>query len=281
EPYLPKVQQRPDLLITPDYHQQSAIEFQCSPISAEKLSERNNGYEHEKIQPIWIPQTPDKVVKKGIQKVSLSKNLQQFISASNHHIYIMTYNPNVRQFFYLSNLIYLHGNSFISKVQALPLTSQKFPFYIPKPVTKPEFKQFLLIYQQVKHNYLQARVLLSRSGVNDVLLRSAYELRMNLHALPNYIGIPIKGSEALNVFSIDWQIAVFYFVHTTQISIQQMKGQSIYYFLKWARLPETRSAYEAVFHYCRMLDALSIEHPYQAIQEENLITQIYTHFLAI
>jgi len=281
EPYLTNIQQRPDILLEDSTQEPVAIEFQCSPISSESLVSRNNGYKFEKISPIWIPNTPDHIVKKGIQKITLSKNYQQFQLTSNHHPYLMTYNPTVRQFFYLSNIMFLHGNTFLSKVQALPLTDQKFPFYIPKPITKNEYKQFLLINQQVKHNYLQARVLLSRSGVNDVLLRSAYELRMNLNELPNYIGIPLKGSEALKVFSIDWQLALFYFSQTTQIEISRMKGQTIDYFLKWARFPETKNAHEVVFTYCRLIENLSVQHVYQTIQDEKLLKVLYNHFLAM
>lgn len=281
EPFLPSIQQRPDILFNNHNHQPVAIEFQCSPISSDILCTRNSGYERENISPIWIPNTPDKIVRKGIQKISLSKNYQQFKLDSKHHPYIMTYNPTVRQFFYLTNLMYLHGNTFISKVQALPLSNQKFPFYIPKSLTKNEFKQFFLINQQVKHNYLQARVLLSRNGVNDLLLRSAYELRMNLHELPNYIGVPLKGSEALKVFSVDWQLALFYFLYTTKIDLNRMKGQTIYYFLKWARLPESRNAYKVVYNYSRLLEEVEVQHSYQTIQDEKLLKGLYYHFLAL
>lgn len=281
EPYLPNVKQRPDLLLDGNTTQRIAIEFQCSPISIEKLIHRNKGYKREDILPIWIPITPDKIVKKGIQKVTLSKNLQQFKEVESNHPYIMSYNPKVRQFFYISNQVHLHGNRFISKVQTIPLTSQKFPFYLPKPLTKEEFSQYWQIHQQTKHNYLQTRVLFSKSGLNDLLLRSAYELRMNLHLLPNYIGVPLKGSEVLKLSCIDWQLALFYFIHLTKTELRHMKGQTLYYFLKWARLPESRIAYEAVSNYCSILEELSIQHPYQTIEDEKLLTVLYNHFLAM
>lgn len=281
EPYLPSLQQRPDILLEGNLAKRIAIEFQCSPISSEKLNNRNDGYKRVDILPIWIPSTPDKIVKKGIQKIRLSKNHQQFQAFKNRHPYIMTYNPKVRQFFYFSNLIHLHGNSFISKIQTIPLENQKFPFYIPKPITKEEFNHFWLIYQQTKHNYLHARVLLRRSGLNDLLLRSAYELRMKLQSLPNYIGVPLKGSEDLKVSCIDWQLSLFYFIHKTGIELHHMKGQTLYSFIKWARLPEVKFSYEIVRNYCSILEDLSIQHPYQKIEDEKLVAILYNHFLAI
>ena len=281
EPYLPSIQQRPDILIEDNTEKRFAIEFQCSPISQERLIERNNGYDGESISPIWIPDTPNDIVRKGIQKISLNKTNRQFLTSSKQHPYLMTYNPTVRQFFYISNLIYLQGNRFICKVQTIPITNQKFPFYLPKPLNQNEFQQSLLINDQVKHNYLQRRVLLSRSGVKDILLRSAYELRLNLNALPNYIGIPLRGNEELQVYSVDWQLAIFYFIHLTKIELRHMKGQTIYYFLKWAKLPQTQRANDVVFRYCRLLEELSIQHFYQSIHEEKLLEVLYNHFLAI
>ncbi|PYF06526.1 competence protein CoiA [Ureibacillus chungkukjangi] len=281
EAYLPSIQQRPDILLQDQNKKQFAIEFQCSPISQERLIERNEGYASEKISPIWIPNTPSNIVKKGIQKISLTKNHQQFLLSSEHHPYLMTYNPAVRQFFYISNLIFLQGNRFISKVQAIPIDHQKFPFYLPRPLTQNEFKQYLLINNQEKHKYLQDRVLLSRRGVKDILLRSVYELRLNLHALPNYIGIPLVGNDEFQVFSVDWQLAIFYFIHINQIELRHMKGQTIFYFLKWASLPQNERAKNVVQQYCRILEELSIQHSYQSIQEEKLLEVLYNHFLAI
>ena len=281
EAYITNIQQRPDILLKDDDNSMFAIEFQCSSISQESLIRRNTGYREENISPVWIPNTPTNITRSGIQKISLSKNVQQFTLCSKHHPYIMTYNPTVRQFFYISNLIFLQGNSFLSKVQTISVTHQQFPFYIPKPITPNEFKQFLLIYKQVKHNYVQKRVLLSRSGVNDIFLRSAYELRLNLLSLPYYIGIPLIGNEELQVFSVDWQLALFYFVYTTKIELRHMKGQTIYYFLRWAKLPETSRAKDVVSEYCRLLEELSVQHSYQSIHEKKLFDVLYNHFLAI
>ncbi|HWK22472.1 MAG TPA: competence protein CoiA family protein [Ureibacillus sp.] len=280
ESYLPNIKQRPDVLLK-EKNQQFAIEFQCSPISKERLTERNSGYKVEGIAPIWIPNTPAKIIKKGIQKISLNKNYQLFKLAPHTHPYIMSYNPIMQQFFYISNLMFLQGNSFISKVQTIPLENQRFPFYEPKQITISEFKQFFLIYQQVKHNYLKRRVLLSRTGVNDLLLRSAYELRMDLNTLPNYIGIPIKGSEILKEFSVDWQLALFFYIYTTKIEINNLSGQTIYDYLKWARMPVVKEAFEAVNNYCKLLKKLSVKHSYQTIQEHKLMEVLYTHFLAL
>lgn len=52
EVYLPTIQQRPDLLLT-YFHQRIAMEFQCSPLSCERLIERNNGYRKLGLGFVW------------------------------------------------------------------------------------------------------------------------------------------------------------------------------------------------------------------------------------
>ncbi|WP_137597150.1 competence protein CoiA [Paucilactobacillus kaifaensis] len=51
EVYLPKIKQRPDLLIKIN-GQSVALEYQCSPISLQRLQERNVGY-HKLKMPVW------------------------------------------------------------------------------------------------------------------------------------------------------------------------------------------------------------------------------------
>lgn len=50
---IPAINQRPDILIT-RAHQRIAIEYQCSPISQQRLDERNAGYRQQHITVIWI-----------------------------------------------------------------------------------------------------------------------------------------------------------------------------------------------------------------------------------
>ncbi|MFP3919695.1 competence protein CoiA family protein [Lysinibacillus telephonicus] len=281
EPYLQNLKQRPDLLIKEGGHR-FAVEFQCSPISLEKKEQRNTGYERDFISPIWIPAQPvNKEFQEGIMKISLPKQLQQFILSSNQQQYIMLYDPTMRQFIYLSNLMFLRGNYFISKVQALPITNQKFPFYLPKVITRKEFSQYVWLYHAYTHNYLKSRVLLSRKGVNDLFLRSIYELRLNIQTLPKFIGVPVQESDAISLYTVEWQAALFYFLHIQQLQLSNMNNQAINYFLKWASLPETKRTVCAVKNYCCILQSLSINHPHQPCLEMELTNQLYSHFLAI
>ncbi|MDC3425433.1 competence protein CoiA [Aquibacillus sp. 3ASR75-11] len=53
EPFLPSIQQRPDLLLSIQ-NKRIAIEYQCARIPAETFKKRNIGYKKCNIHPIWI-----------------------------------------------------------------------------------------------------------------------------------------------------------------------------------------------------------------------------------
>lgn len=57
EAYLPQIAQRPDLLLT-EKDRRVAIEFQCSPLSLERLRERNAGYRQCGISFHWLLGAP-------------------------------------------------------------------------------------------------------------------------------------------------------------------------------------------------------------------------------
>lgn len=60
EEYLPNISQRPDLLV---FHngRQTVIEFQCSPLSIKRLTERNTGYRQLNLDFYWYLGSPYKV----------------------------------------------------------------------------------------------------------------------------------------------------------------------------------------------------------------------------
>lgn len=58
EVYLSEIQQRPDILLSKEDGTQIALEFQCSPLSIERLMQRNQGYKQLHIQVWWILGAP-------------------------------------------------------------------------------------------------------------------------------------------------------------------------------------------------------------------------------
>lgn len=280
EPYLKDIQQRPDLLIVKN-NTAYAIEFQCSPINGERFLERNQGYAQKEIVPIWIPLTPIQKVKQSrFQKITISHQLQLFRNGPNQLKYIMSYHPSTKQFYYFSNLLHLNGISFISKISRIPLLQQHFPFYQPKPLTTDEFSFIYKAYHQFIKEFLQRRVLLSRKGVNDLFLRSLYELRLNFQELPNFLRVPVFGSEVMKECTVEWQTELLYFIRLNGIKIHAVNEQMIKDFFQWSGRADTDGAVQTVFQYVELLNELAIEDEKCPVKERHLEEVLYSQFLA-
>ena len=281
ESYLPTLKQRPDLLVMMKNGKCIVIEFQCSTISKEYLLSRNKGYQSENIQPIWIPSTPPrKNLSTGMLKISLSEQLQQFVQTTQNQRYLLTYNPHQQQFIYFTNLLHIKDNLYLTKVQNLPLEKQLFPFYQPKNLKRNEFLHYYKTYLVSKENFLNYRLLISKKGINDLFLRSVYELRLSLSSLPPFLGLPLKGNESLKMFAVEWQTALFYFAHVNKLEIDLLDKRAIQYFLDWAKLSNTNESIALVLDYCKLLKQIEIQHVYSSMKPVNLIDLLYTQFLA-
>ncbi|TQE91362.1 hypothetical protein FKZ59_05115 [Ureibacillus terrenus] len=281
ESYLPELRQRPDLLVNKN-DSIYAIEFQCSPIHHKRLMERNQGYLQKKIMPIWIPLTPVNKLNgtKGFQKVTLPHQLQQFACGENGPKFLMTYDPLSKQFVYLSNLIHLKGITFFSKVIPLPLFRQHFPFYLPKSYSTDEFSKVLKAYHLFIKHFLRSRVLLSRKGVNDLFLRSVYELRLNLEHLPSFLGVPICGNEALKVCAVEWQTELMYFIGLCGIKVHAINRAVISDFFRWSNRICTEDALLPVLRFVRLLQELGVENAESSVKQPQLEELLYRQFLA-
>lgn len=279
EPYLPHIQQRPDLLITKDdilY----AIEFQCSKIAAPIFERRTKGYFDAKIHPVWILHTPNDTFKSpGLTKISINHSNAQFIQTYKKQHYLITYDVQSEAFYYVSNLIPIQGLQYFGVVQALPLMQQQFPFLIPQVITKKTFQQIFLQNIHKRNLMLHSRLLLSRKGVNDLFLRAVYELGCTIQTLPHFIGIPILFSQ-LEISNVEWQMLLFYFLHIHQLTPQKMHEKSVPYFLQWAKLSEGAQMCDAVVQYLQLLKSLSIEGVHSAILDEQLIEKLYAKLVA-
>ena len=59
------------------------------------------------------------------------------------------------------------------------------------------------------------------------ILRSNYELRFTLTAMPDYVGVPVKDAEAIPMFSIEWQTIFLYFCRRFQLKPHELGERTI------------------------------------------------------
>ena len=281
EPYLPQIRQRPDILISKD-GRQFAIEFQCSKIPFSLFQQRTNGYVAANITPIWIVHTPNDTFKmRGLTKISINHTNAQYMQTYKKQRFLITYDVRSEMFYYVSNLIHVHRLQYFGVVQALPLFSQQFPFLIPQRMTKPIFQQVYLRFIKYRDAYIHHRLLLSKKGVNDRFFRAVYELELTSSRLPNFIGISVRNTHLFEVFCVEWQVQLFYFMKCHQLTPQSMNIKAIPYFLQWANLEQTEQARDAIEHYLAILKQLNVKNVHENVSQKKIYEILYNELVAI
>ena len=259
EAYLPKISQRPDLLVR---HKRNtfAIEFQCSVIPIDQIEKRNVGYLRLKIPSIWLLRTPPNISMNtiGISIIKLSKFMQAFIkNLPSSGATIITYEPKTARFIYISQLVHISGSSFLAKIRALSIEQQTFPFVQLKMLTKKEREEYWNLFQFKRSRYLQNRIQFSPFGVNDRFLKHCYENNIRPEELPRHIGFPIKHSETIQAYLVEWQLALIYALKQQHVDIQSITENWIESFiLGQCKVTDFDKAKAVIARYCRFLQSL-------------------------
>lgn len=280
EPYLPQIQQRPDLLLT-NNSTQYAIEFQCSQLSFERFRERTNGYLSTNIIPIWIVSAPiEKLQYTGLQKIAINHTMAQYVQKNKGQHFLITYDVKSMSFYYISNIIHLNKLQYLAVIQTLPIKIQQFPFLIPEKICREKFEQLFFKILQFRNDYMRPRLLFSKKGVNDRFLRALYELRLTIDSLPNFLGIPINITNAFDEYCIEWQVQLFYFLKSHQLTPMTMNLKAINYFLQWAHIDVTKERKREVQQYLALLKQLKIEFINENVDKEQIIQTLYSELVA-
>lgn len=197
EAHIPMIQQRPDIL-----YDDIAIEFQYSRLSKERFDERNAGYAKAGLKPLWIPYSTLKLG--GVQRISLPNDLQKYIQND----ILIAYHPDSERFIYYTSLIHVSKATFLTKIVTLPMNLQTFPFRIPLSPTYDEFKRYMILWQAYRTRMIQYYIRYRR-GVQDSLLKFAYDHRLTLTDLPPFIGVPTD-FQYEHDFALEWQMVYYY-----------------------------------------------------------------------
>ena len=276
EPYITFLSQRPDLLIH-DQNETYAIEFQCSTIDSDLLMKRNSGYVQNGMRPFWVLNTPLKYVQETdrITIVSLTKFEQQFI-VNDDYDYLLTFHPKTNTFYYFAHLLHLQNNQFITKIKRLPIHHQMFPFIKPKKVAFPQFLSMLKLYKKKTQTYVENKIYTSQKGVNDILLRSIYELKLNRFNMPLFLGIPTKHAMSMKMAAVEWQTALFYYCQLHSKDISQLSKYDIEQFIAWLKLERSDEKIIAISSYVEFLKGLDIDGIKEGKHEIQVFEKLYT-----
>ena len=280
EPYLPQLRQRPDLLISQN-SKSYAIEFQCSSIANDLFRQRTTGYQKANITPIWLLHTPEKYKMHGIVKISINHTHAQFVQQYKNQKFLVTYDVNSETFYYASNLIHVHSRQYFAYIKILPIHRQHFPFYLPEKITIEKFQLLLTHFKQYRDRYLHPRLLLSKRGINDQFLRALYELKLATTNLPIFLGIPVRNTNAFDIYCLEWQVQLFYFMKCHELTPATINVNAIPYFFEWIQMEQTNNRRQAVAHYLNILRQLEIRNVQESIDSKQLFLILYDELVAI
>ena len=181
EAWLPKLQQRPDLLVTTVEGNQIAIEYQCSPISYGDLLKRTSGYEQNGYQVIWLC-GPNYQLKKRLKNshyLFLRHHKRRF-----HFLYFDSHSGDLYVYDYIH---YNHYNHLVAVCYRYSLTSLSWQVF--KNLYQTGSKRACSKQQDKKRYYLSNKkrmALLRQQGdENKAFLEQLYCNRHPLAELPN------------------------------------------------------------------------------------------------
>ena len=281
EAYLPKISQRPDLLVR-NKRNTFAIEFQCSVIPIDDIEKRNVGYLRIKIPSIWLLRTPPTIPMNapGISVIKLSKFIQAFMknlpSSGNT---IITYDPTTAKFIYISQLIHISGTSFLAKIRALSIEQQTFPFAQIKILTKEEREDYWNLFQYKRLKYLQNRIHSSPFGVKDRLLKLCYENKIRPEDLPLHIGFPIQDSQVIQAHLVEWQLALISALRQLHIQVNDITETWIESFIlmqcKFTDLVKAKAVITCYCHFLHMLDYNSVNPINSIVVSESKLLELF------
>jgi competence protein CoiA len=259
EAYLPKISQRPDLLVR-NKRNTFAIEFQCSVIPIDDIEKRNVGYLRLKIPSIWLLRTPPNIPMNAtsISVIKLSKFIQAFMkNLPSSGATIITYDPTTAKFIYISQLIHISGSSFLAKIRALSIEQQTFPFAQIKILTKEEREDYWNLFQYKRLRYLRNRIQSSPFGVKDRLLKLCYENKIRPEDLPLHIGFPVQDSQVIQAHLVEWQLALISALRQHHIQVRDITETWIESFiLTQCKFTDLVKAKAVITCYCRFLHML-------------------------
>lgn len=285
EAFLPKISQRPDLLVK-NKRNTFAIEFQCSVIPADDVEKRTAGYLRLKIPAIWLLRTPKniQVISKGISLIKLSKFMQLFIgNQSSSGDTIITYDPSTANFFYMSHIIHIGGSSFISKIARLSLKQQTFPFAQVTPLSKDEIEGYWNLFLFKRLRFLKNRIRVSSLGVKDRFLKQCYENKLRPEDLPLFIGFPIKDSQVIQGHLVEWQLALISALGQYHLHIQDVSDDWLDYFIMTqCKVTDLAKAISVMRRYCRflqMLDNNVIASPSKTSVSESILFELFEQLI--
>src|SRR5699024_6579963 len=201
EAYIPKIKQRPDLLLTVK-NKQIAIEFQCATIDSRTIIQRNKGYKRANIIPIWILGA-NLFKRKSSYHFQTSRFITSFIHRFSHHYptTLFFFCPHSEQLSLVQDIIPTSSHRAIAKQCFIPLNKATFyHLFLKQYFTNEElysiWREELRLFRLGKRNNF---------GSDRAWRIWLYEQGLHIDHVPTHIYLPIRSQYTMKVPLWRWQ----------------------------------------------------------------------------
>ena len=159
------------------------------------------------------------------------------------------------------------------------MSKQIFPFARPKVPTSIDMQQYFDLFEIMRRKFLNSRIFVNRSGINNSFLQRCYELRIIPSELPGWIGIPIRTHKNFSEHPCEWQLAFVYFVEQERGRFSELSIGDIRQFVRRFEGP-FQEQLEACIEYRDFLLAMRIDSLNDCANfDERLIKPYLSHCL--
>ncbi|UJL47629.1 hypothetical protein KFZ58_07125 [Virgibacillus sp. NKC19-16] len=202
EVFISEINQRPDLLLTIN-RKRIAIEYQCARVRPEQIRQRNAGYAHAEITPIWI--LGENLLKRQTKHhLKIDQFSQQFIHqfSSDTPLTLFYFCPQTLQFITFQDIFFTQTRQAIGKLDVRSLTQMNFThLFMKKPFTQLE------LYQLWKNEKYKFRLKPTNHlyGTELAWRQWLYLKGTHLEYLPSIIHLPVSSQYRMKTSPWDWQ----------------------------------------------------------------------------
>lgn len=226
EPYLPEIQQRPDILFCLD-HKKYALEFQCSAISEQIFRKRTESYLQRNLIPFWLLGA-NHFNRKTASLASVSSFHYLFMKKLQSTWAIPLFCADTNQLLYLHSIAPLSARNAMFSFSANPLrVSIVDDLLLPKLISTFSSSEW-----RKKLEYFKQQLILNPRAHMDPFLRELYQNDLNASLLPPEIGLPVRHSPFIETSPLIWQGYIWLDLRHINKSNKQFSFSQIYASIK-------------------------------------------------
>lgn len=280
EPYVRKIKQQPDLLITIN-NKKLAIEFQCARIPMSHIQHRNDGYKQANIHPIWILGAK-RFKRHSKDKLIIDQFSRQFIHrfSPSYPLILFYFCPETLQFLTFQHIYFTQSNQAIGQFKFNHLKTFKFTDLFN--VFPPSRSHVYELWKIEKKNF-RTRPQPRLYGQHLAWHKWLYSKHTHIQYLPSIVHLPVSMQYQMKSPPWNWQSRLCIdILHPLPVGSHVCIKRCTHFLRHHVHHPNTfpliHSSKHPIRQYFRLLEKLNIMKQWSAYDYEKINTiHFHTH----